>query len=82
MACLAHARHSVNVQRQGRVGRLRVQMTVVVRGPRFSSTSTRRLNTPVTPARLVKTFASRSPGRGLIRGLRIMVTVQLLERGQ
>src|ERR1035437_6856547 len=32
MACLAHARHSVSVQRQGRSGRLRVQTTVVVRG--------------------------------------------------
>src|ERR1039458_6141190 len=73
MACLAHARHSVNVQRQGRSGRLRVQTTVVLRGWRFSSTSTRRLNTPVTPARLVKTLAKRSPGRGLIRGLRMIV---------
>jgi hypothetical protein len=62
MACSAHARHSLSVQRQGRSGHLRVQTTMVVREWRFSSTSTRRLNTPVTPTRLVKTFASRSPG--------------------
>src|ERR1035437_9611850 len=73
MACLAHARHSDNVQRQARPGCLRVQTTVVVRGWRFSSSSTRRLNTPVTPTRLVRSLASRSPGRGLIRGLRMIV---------
>ena len=37
---------------------------------------------PVTPARFVRTLVSRSPGRGLVRGSRIVIWVESLERGQ
>ena len=69
-ALLAHARHSRSVQRQGWSERLRVQTTQCRLGSAFQRQHAAAEHAS-TPARLVKTLASRSPGRGLIRGLRI-----------